>query len=461
MPNLQLSELLKPIPNNGGYYTQDPGPGQGTVRVPFVDLLINGQSIPLVDVGSFYETDVSSSELAERKPRLLLLDFRYKLTGFLAYGNEVSMTILDPQGDYLLSLLMNNNPATQQFTFRFGWRGIDDSVGSAFPKFFVSHFSMEQNTGFEGVRVELRGVDAAWTLYAKEVSHAYDPKTAISDVIADVIQRANPGLDSDVEAITTPVGETHNRIENMTPFAYIQTLLEVASGGPGVESDYQTVIRPGANGRDVVQITSDKPLHNIVRRYVFGREGQGTMMEFRAGVEGALYTAAGATKAVARAVDSATKQATVRTSTQQEDTSLARKKINETPNEPGKVYMVPWQTPEQVEGFLQGVRQMMTKHTMWADCVVHGDAGILPLSQVAIIALKPGTSEITDKSILFTSGVYRIESVEHIIAAGMFRTLFHVYRDSAPFGAEVAESVANVDLAVKDPGIDRVEKFIT
>lgn len=465
MANLLQPNDLRSVPNNGAFFTRNPGAGEGTVRVPFVELFLRGQNIPLIDSGSFFESNISSSDLSFRKPTLLLLDFNYKLTSFNGYGNEVTLTILDPQYDYLISLLMNNDSSNAQFSVRFGWRGIDDKVGGRFPTLFVTNFGVVQNNGFEGLRVELRGVDAGYQMYTKEVAHAFDPKTPISAVITEVLLRTSDLYAPEVESITTPVGEGFNRMENVTPFAYIESLLQVASGGPGATSDYRVVIKAGSFGKTRVIITSDKITDKITRRYVFGREQQGTMIEFRPQVEGALYQAAGAAKAIARTVDPKTKKSSVRTTTQQEDTSAEQRKINETPIDPGKVYMVPWQNPEQVEGFIQGMRQMMDNHTMFADAVVHGDTGLLPLDQIAVIALRSGVpgqiDTISDSSMLFTSGIYTLESVEHIISAGMFRTLMHMYRNSSPFGAEPVVSKKSVDASVKDPGSDMVETLIT
>lgn len=465
MANLLQPNNLKSIPNNGAFFTRNPGAGEGTVRVPFVDLFLKGQNIPLIDAGSHFESNISSSDLSNRKPVLLLLDFNYRLTSFFGYGNQVTLTILDPQYDYLASLLMNNDSSNAEFSIRFGWRGIDDKVGGRHPPLFITNFSVVQNNGFEGIRYELRGVDAGFALYRKEVSHAFDPKRSISDVIEEVILRTDSRLVPQVESITTPIGEGHSRMENVTPYNYILSLLQVASGGPDATSDYRAVVTAGASGKSNVIITSDKIGDKVTRRYIFGRERQGTMIEFRPQVEGEFYLAAGAAKAIARSVDAGTKKVAVRTSTQQEDTSTEQWKVNETPIEPGKVYMVPWQNPEQVEGFIQGMRQMMDTHTMYADAVVHGDTGLLPLDQISIIALRsgvPGQIEtIADSSILFTSGVYKLESVEHIISAGMFRTLMHMYRNSAPFGAEAVVSKKSVDDSLKDPGADMVETPIT
>jgi hypothetical protein len=45
------------------------------------------------------------------------------------------------------------------------------------------------------------------------------------------------------------------------------------------------------------------------------------------------------------------------------------------------------------------------------------------------------TEAITDRSIVHTSGIYRIDEAEHIISAGMFRTNLNLYRESGFFGA--------------------------
>lgn len=464
MANPFASNLLTPIPNNGAFYSKNPGAGQGTVRVPFVEMYLRGQSIPLLDAGNFFDQNKDLRDPLPRKPVLLLLDFRYVLTGTNGYGNDVSLTILDPQGDYLMALLINANSDNAAFTLRFGWRGIDDQVGGRFPELFVTGVSAKQDTGFEGVQWEIRAVDAGYALFTQEVSHAFDPRAAISDVITEVLERTSDRYSPEVESITTPVGNGHNRMENVTPFAYIESLLQVASGGPGATSDYRTVFKSGSFGKTRIIITSDKINDGITRRYIFGRENQGTMLEFRPHVEGILYLAAGAAKSIARGVDPRTKKSFVRTSSQQEDSSTEQRKINETPHNPGKVYMVPWQNREHAEGFIQGMRQMMDNHTMFADAVVYGDTGLLPLDQISILALRPGSTDkvegINDKAILFYSGIYKIERVEHLISAGTFQTQMHLYRNSSPFGAEPAISKKNVDTSVKDPGADRVVKEI-
>lgn len=456
---------LNALPNNGAFFSPFPGAGQGTLRVPFVELYIKGQSLPLIDAGPHFDSNRNPTDLSPQKPVLLLKDFRYRMTGDLAYGNEVSITILDPQYDYLAGILANNDSQNAEFSFRFGWRGIDDQAGQRFPSMFITNFSLRFHTGFSGVEVEIRGVDAGWNIYTKQVAHAFDPKMYISDVIKEVISRTSPLLIPEVENIPIPVGEGFNRMENVTPFAYIDCLLDIAKSGSQAASSYLVDFEPGPFGKTRVIVKADVVESSIIRKYIFGREAMGTMIEFHPTVEGALYLASGAAKSVTYSVDPITKKTSVRTSTQQEDVSAEKRKINETPIDPGRVYMCPWSNPSQVEGFLQGLRQMMDNHTMFADAVVHGDAGLLPLRQVAVLAIRsdvPGRiTTVSDKSILFVSGVYKLETVEHIISAGIFRTLLHMYRNSSPFGAEAAKSQKPVDITSGEIETGRIEKLIT
>lgn len=449
--------------NSGGALSSVPIPGTGTVRLPFVELYIGGARLPLLDVGTFFDGVENPLSATPVKPRLLLIDFNYKLSATLSTGNELSLTILDPQWDFLTNILATTDSTRVPFSVRFGWTGIDDRLGRRYPDLFVHSFSIAYSNSFEGTRLTIEGTDAGFELYTREVSAAFDPETSISKVICDVIEASSPLLIPEVEAITTPVGE-HGMITQMSPYKYIKHLLKIAKSGSQANSTYTVQFQPGPLGKTRVVIRSDGVEDKAIKKYTFGREKMGTMIDFAVDIEGPIYLAAGAAKAAALAVNPQTKQAVVATSTQGEDTSADEKKVLRTPIDPGKIYTVPWGQPDELSGFLQGLRQQSDKHTVFCRGTVHGDTELEPTKQIVVQVLRsqvPGkVAKVTDSSFVHTSGVYKLDTVEHIIAAGEFRTLFTGYRNSLITGAEDVKKKKEVDQNQNDPGLGRVAKDI-
>ena len=450
MPTTADPTSPKSVLNNLGFVSPVPAHGGGTVRTPFVELYIGGRRLSLLDIGTQFDQLTNLVDPTPTKPKLLLIDFNYKIKDGMSAANQVTIQILDPQYDYLMNILSAEDSTRKSFSFRFGWVGIDDQLGRRYPDFFVYDYSIAYSNSFEGTRITIQGTDLGFDLYTKEVSGSFDPATPISKVIEEVIRNASPLLEPDVEAITMPVGE-HNNIPQMTPYKYIKHLLMIAKSGLAANSTYTVCIEPALLGKSKVVIRSDGVERETIKKYIFGREKMGTMIDFQVDVNGASYLAAGAGKVFAIAVDPLTKEVILNVSTQGEDTSSDSKKVLRTPIDPSKVYTVPWNNTDELGGFLQGMRQAADKYTVFCRGVVHGDTELVATKQIAVQILRsnvPGKiASIGDDSLLFTSGVYKLKSVEHIIAAGIFRTQFTGYRNSLAVGAEEALRKTAVEIS--------------
>ncbi len=465
MPTPGISSPQDPAStlNNLGFVSPVPAHGTGTLRTPFVELYLGGRKLPLIDVGAQFDQLFNLADPTPTKPKLLLIDFRYLLKTATSSANEVTITILDPQHDYLLNILSSQDSATEPFSFRFGWVGIDDQTGRRYPDFTVKDYSIAYSNSFEGARITLQGVDAGYELYTKEVSASFDPTTPISAVIESVIRQSSSNLEPDVEAITIPVGK-HAIIPQISPLKYINHLLRIAQSGAKANSTYTVEFEPTLLGKTKMIIRSDGVDEKAIKKYVWGREKMGTLIDYQVDISGATYLASGAARAAAIAVDPLTKNTVQASSTQAEDASTDKKKVLRTPIDPTKVYTVPWSNSDELSGFLQGVRQDADKNSVHCRGVVHGDTDLRPVKQIVVQVLRSnplGTvNPINDNSLLLTSGVWKLYSVEHIITAGTFRTLFTGYRNSLASGAELSIKTQSVDLSQNDTVLGKLLKAI-
>lgn len=437
--------------------------GAGTVRTPFVDLFIGGQRINLQGGRQFSGQDIQKAirEASDVAPSpLFLSDFSYSVRNGVGVAQEVTLTVIDPNWDYLENLLATNIKARDNISFNFGWRGIDDRTGGSLTTGFHLNNYTVSYVPFQGAKVQLVGVDKSVVLSYSRLQKAFAPNTRIDQVIKQVIEGSDPNLEAVVETMEQPIGSEHNRMENLTAVEYVHHLLRIAKGrgllqdGVPTNSDFVMRTEAGEAGKTRVIISSDTPRRSVVRNYVVGRERMGQMIEFSPQVLGSIVLSLGGGKQQGASVDPESKNVRHVTSTSLEDQpATGDVTVHRVPDAPQQFHELPFSALADVEGFTKGSRASLDKHQFPATAVVWGDTGLKPLDQIHVTVLKsnvPGVVEsTTDRSIVHVSGVYRIQEVEHLIAAGMFRTNLILYRESGFIGAGEVRARLNIDVEAR------------
>jgi hypothetical protein len=405
-----------------------PAPGVHP-RTPFVDLLFEGNTIPLLDGPA-----VTSSSTP-----LFLRDFSYLQTNQLGVGGKVQMRFLDPGWDFLSEILSGASRAQKRtrFSFRYGWRGIDDAVPLGELQMTLLAAEVAP-VPYKGAEVTIRGVDGGYQLSTRILSGGFPPNLAISGVLKQVIESV-PDLEADVTSIKTPVGEESNRIENSTAIAYIRSLLSISRGARG-ESSFAWVVLPGSTpGKTLIRILPDNLSTSPVRRYLYGRESQGEMLDFSVTMDAQRILLLGGNRVSGIVVDPRTKTIRRITSTQDEDLKDAEKRPLPTVVEDTRLFELP-RSEEHAENRVRSERADVDQAVWTADAEIWGDTGIHPMDRIEVVVLKTdpqGRGEpINETSIHeFSSGIYRVRTVEHTISAGTFRTRLSLFRNAGAVGA--------------------------
>lgn len=424
-----------PRPDLGSYG----GPGWGTLRTPFVTLRFGGFEIPLLDAASYAADDPTRPIVPSA---LLLVDFVYSLSTRIGVGNNVMITMLDPQWDYLERLVSEAGGEGNRklFSFSFGWRGMDDDkLGQQGVTFFLNGIDITTQP-FQGARITLRGTDQGIKLCTRAESRSFAPTTPISQVIKQVIE-SDPSLEGEIDEIPTPVGPDLNRMENRTPMEYIRTLLSVSKSSLG-SNTFAWVIRPSAiTGKTKIIITeaNSSVIKQATHSYIYGRDRDGEMFSYTPHMDGALILALGGGRSSGIGIDPRTKTITKVQSTQNEDPKSEAKRVHQTPEVDTKIHEIPFRSLDQIEGFVRGQRSRIDLHAYSASATVLGNIGLQPLDFINILMMKNdpiGNVTGLDSNSLyqFGSGTYRIDQVEHLISGGTFRTNLTLFKNSGFVG---------------------------
>lgn len=412
------------------------GPGRGTVRTPFVDMFVDETIIPLQGNSGFFGAEFQGPTQEKLSP-FMLVDFNYSVVSSIGVGNQVAITILDPNWDVLGDIVANALSNKSSIGFQFGWRGLDDRFGRNVHGLFIHDYNVSYNS-FQGATIQLIAVDRTIQLSQVSKSIAFKANTPISDVIKQIFNIIDPSIEVEIDPIKQVLGEEYRWMNNLSPLEYLKEILRVAKSVKGT-SNYIMLTELDETGRTKVKIKADNAHSTVVRKYFMGRDRAGQMIEFSPQVLGSVLLTMGGGRADAVSVDPKTGSAQKVTSTQEENkTGLADKAVLETPKKPTKTHEVPVSDKDSAEGVASEARSRVDNHMNNATAVVWGDPNIKAFDQIDVVVLKsdvPGVvKDISDKYIVRTSGTYVVKSVEHIIQAGLFRTMLELYRESSFVG---------------------------
>ena len=430
------------------------GPGQGTVRVPFVDLFVGDTRLALQGLqNANARPEEGFSQRPEQSP-FMLLDFNYRLRSSVGVGNEVTITILDPTWDVLEEHLARSLVSQSEISFQFGWMGLDDKFGRTVNGMLLHDYTVTYESPFQGAKVTLIGVDKNIKLSEKRRTKSFPTNWSISRVITEIYKDIDPKvkvvfepgfvgpLQQGQEALFDPlqqkVGEEFRWFNNLSPLEYIRELLKIAKSATG-SSNYIMVTDLDDQGTTIVRIIADNPGTTVVRQYFVGREREGQMIEFSPQVLGSVLLSLGGGRADGISVNTETGSAQKVTSTQDEvGANLANKHVNKTPLSPSGIHELPYSDRKAVGGYTSQYRSRADDYMNNATAVVLGDPNLRPFDQIDVYVLKsnvPGViNEVSDNALVHTSGTYRLSSVDHIISAGTFRTSLEMYRESSNIG---------------------------
>jgi hypothetical protein len=292
-------------------------------------------------------------------------------------------------------------------------------------------------------------------------SKSFPADQNIGSVITSLFSEVDPSIEVKVDPIVNPVGEEHRYMANMTPMEYIKELLKIAKSPKGV-SKFIWVTDIDETGKTRVQIRADNPGPVVNKQYIVGRQRMGEMLEFVPQVLGSVLLTLGGGRADAVSIDPQTGSARRVTSTQDEvGPTHADKSVFNTPTVPNAVHELPFSNIDDAKGYTSEFRARADDNMNNATALILGDPTLKPFDQIDVIVLKssvPGTiSSISDKDIVHTSGVYRIYSIEHTIAPGMFRSALELYRESSFIGVKENEQRLPVSLRPDKNDVIRVQ----
>ena len=419
------------------------------VRTPFVDMYIGGNRINLQGGRQFSGKDVKKAfaDATSVSPHpLFLLDFTYSVTNGVSVTQEATITILDPNWDYLEGLLAQSVKAQRSISFNYGWRGIHDkSLGNLSTGLLLKNFTVSY-LPFQGAKISLVVVDKGVVLSYSRLGLHFPSTHRIDQVIKSAIESSDPDLEAVVETMSQQVGTEHNQMYDLSTMEYVQHLLSIAKGKGSVQdgvptnSDFVMRTEAGDSGKTRIVISSDVPRRSVVANYVVGREVMGEMIEFSPQVMGSIILSLGGGKQVGIGVDPETKSVRKVMSTHLEDQPRTGDvTVHPVSAQPNQYHQLPFSSLADIEGFTKGNRATIDKNQFPATAVVLGNPLLKPLDQINVVVLKSNASgavdQVTDRSLATTSGVYRILEVEHIISAGMFRSNLTLYRESGFIGA--------------------------
>jgi hypothetical protein len=409
-------------------------------NTPFVSLFLSNRAgvaeeLPLLDAKRTIGSDVNDSTSGTA---LYLLSFSYNRTNKIALANDVTIRILDPNYDYLTSKLFRDGQSTrEQFFFNYGWRGIDDMAqGYRQIPFYIWDLSIHVDP-LRGSEVELRGMDVASANLSKHpITTFVGAETDITDAIRKVVGIASGNtVDLVMERMNKPVGERHNRCENMTALAYIQSLLKYAVSNTGQSEFIAYVSASRAQGRISYHIEPIGTLQPLKKTYIYGRDRTGEMMSLDVTMNDQTLALLGGTNVTASYVNPKTKKAEYVTSTQSESPADGERYPTRTSQKPEVNGNSPL-SREETEGEAKSTRAMVSRGGWNASATVRGDTKLVPRDKVGVIVLKSDPSGVnqgvTQQDIhKFPSGVYRIWEITDTITGGAFTTSLVMTRNSA------------------------------
>lgn len=433
------------------------GPGRQTLRTPFVTLRVNEFEIPLLDASRTANNGSTDKQPQNRQsPNFLLLkNFSYLKDARGGSTNQISLTVIDPQWNYLdqfVTEIENNN---RRFSVSYGWRGIDDADG--LPQSVVEFIVFEidvQLIPFQGAQVTLVGTDAGIRLSFEPRNLSFDSTRTISSVISEVM-RLSTGLQVEVAPIPIEIGNEHNRMENRTAAQYVRHLMRIAKSQRGDSSFVFRIVPSDDKSEAKIQLVSeqDSLTRSPSRRYIYGREFDGQMMSFQPRMMGTGLISQGGGRASGFVVDPLRKTVLRLTSTQRDDPGHNPRKALRNPDTDHLVFELPF-SKEKGEALVRAERERRDRYAYEATASVYGDTGIEPLDNIAITVLKGDTGQrgqqIDENSIhQFGSGIFRVESVTHTITAGSFTTDLELYRNSGLVGPSPNELLVSLQELAK------------
>jgi hypothetical protein len=409
------------------------------IRHPFVTVKFQDVEIPLLDTKRGV-TD-PGNELSGRYVQPLFLDsFQHVIRAEGGGGNQVLLRILDPSFDYLEDLLFKylKTDKDAQLTIEYGYRGKDDGHFTAVPPipFFINAINLEVFPN-RGTLITLDCVDQAIDLHVGSHNASFAEDTPISEVIERCIRKFAPSLDTQIEKILTPVGEL-NKMEGANVADYIKALLNVAETVTGAIPLFVATIEPPrtASGKAVFTIKSLAP-KGPKKTYVFGREKDGEMLEFKPSMNLRAMSLTGASRATSVSIDPLTKTWIRDESTQSEDRTAGPNRAVKTPQTPTENTESPL-PPKLTKAANKGSRANSDSVQWQATATLMGDVSLTAYDEIKVIVLKnpptAGDTEVTNASknaIHWTSsGVWTIFEVAHHIEGGQFHTRLQMFRNA-------------------------------
>lgn len=441
--------------------------GAASGRIPFVELSLNtgpnsAVQIPLLDArNDAAATQFVSNGTTISGPRLFLMSLVHSMQNTESGGNSLTLTVLDPNWDYLSTLLAGTYASQERvFSVRYGWRHVKHLSTpslvveqSRTASFFVVDIGMEL-TPFRGAQVVIHGRDQTVTMMETQVSRAFAPTETISNVITQLI--TDYGMIPVVADIPIPVGDSC-RMENITAHAYITELLKLARTAEGA-SNFQIYSYADVSGKTTVYVQpafGSTPSGKAKALYVLGRDRTGEMLSFAPNMNNKLLLAFGGGRVTATYVDPITKKAERVTSTQSEDKCTAPYRAIKTPTQPSLVVESPY---DLAVAQAQGAAYRQTADSMQyaGSSVVVGNTKLLPRDYIDIVVMKGGASFEAVKSLsasdihLFSSGRWQLWGVSHQIdSSSGFQTHLDLRRMSGFVGA--GQAGLQVDMKFAPP----------
>lgn len=436
--------FLGAIPFVELYLSQGQGAGQEKIPLHLMDHKFDDQPVDVLIGG---KASVSATPC-----RLFLHSLQHEISATTTGGNKIMLQIIDPNWDYVETLVAKEFAKGTEFYVRYGWRGIDDNrTESPFVvPFVIMNITMEL-TPFRGALITIHGRDKTVSLDEAPDYSSFTPTTTVYDAITSLITNAKfvPVVDPGLRKVM--VGQEFGYC-GRAPMLYIRDLLNnIAQNHAGMANYLIFIKNSSIAGNVEVHVQPSGDPAEPKRVYVYGRDRTGPMLSFTPQMNKNLILSFGGGRSSAITVDPQTKRILITGSTQAEDPSSGPYKSIKTPTLPSIVLESPF-TPQQTQALAAVVRQGADSVQYEGDALIVGDTELFPMDYVDILVLKGGASfskvqTLTPNDIhWFSSGRWMLRKVTHQISAEQsFQTNLHMTR----FGGFVGEGVAGFQVPVK------------
>jgi len=418
----------------------------GNLRYPFVELHAETGDRKRVPITVVNTAEEAFAQNTPNKLAVAVVDFSYTtVTG--GAGSTISMRVIDPSFDGLETHFLQA-AGMPVVWFRYGWRFSDGTeMASELAPMRVTNWEGEfiGNATFTAAALTITAMDDSALLGSQATQIGLKSTDSITAGISDIVNAAKGAtagkkLVVEVRApTTTTMTDALNKAHGRTPIRYIRDLLAYAS----TDELFLTYYMEYKDGAWHLVIDAVKPTAKPQRVYVFSRDRQGEMLNFRPKYSGLLIRGIGGGQVDSVATDSSTLTATPKSSSASTDDDPAHGNYFPRDDEigaPSRIVALASREQQLIDAYIRSRRRRADLATYPATADIVGDPFIRPIRNVLVIVSK-GAHALQAAQDLFregdyhhSTGLYTVMQITHSITPGVYRTQLNLQRGSTNVG---------------------------